>query len=144
MVALPLALIAAAQITPVPVPPAPPAIRSGTIRCNVFDRSGARAELTGELGNWRRLPNGTPVADMDLHLAGENERLARVFVTMAPLKAEFVDVNSPARMVTEGSFGVGYGADGWIMLERGELGSTTLRMGFCETHFSTAARNLPQ
>jgi hypothetical protein len=140
---LELAALSVSQEVP-PAPPPPPPVKSGSFACDVFDPEGAKLHLTGELGNWRQLPNGRSLAD--LRLAGPRGSdlsfVAPVSTQGPQIKISRYDAeNGTSLQATMDASR--FDRTSRIMIEI--LGKFSLRrvyVGFCQSQFSTDSRKI--
>jgi hypothetical protein len=139
-----LSVLMVVQDVPVYVPPPAPPIKGGAFTCDIFDRSGEKLSIAGEIGNWRT-ERGDQVIDLKIDAPKSSDLSITDTVLVKPLKVDFHAYDNATKIVVSGTLDVGYGREGRIMLERQRIDGTGLRtfyVGFCDTQFSTYPRKV--
>ena len=139
-----LAVLMVVQDAPVYVPPPAPPIKGGTFTCDIFDRTGEKLSVAGEIGNWRT-ERGDQVIDLKIDAPKSSDLSIADTVLVKPLTVDFHAYDNAKKVAVSGTLDVGYGHEGRIMLERERIDGTVSRtfyVGFCDTQFSTSPRKV--
>lgn len=127
------------------VPPARSApTKSGTFVCRLSNRTGTSIFINGELGNWRILDNGKPVADIKLVGPVASGINAYGLGAMEPLEIEFTLYDSVRRDTVRGHMDIESGSEGRMSITHNVIGSSssTRYVGFCDAQFSAEPREI--
>ena len=128
------------------VPPAPPPIKSGSFSCEMQDRGGKMAAISGELGNWKEAGSAA-TAQIELKAPEYTQLSGRHHVSVRTAEILINGFDQATKRVIDGVLTWRYDRGGMIMLEHRVLDGSRVSqayVGFCKMKLSMEPKELPK